>query len=203
MNKEFEIDFRHNAVTSLPSVAPAGRTFIRLPFVGIYQSQLDGDVENEAENIKDWYEREDGSGPDAEDLKKFEDGKLIMHIDWMGIFKKYADATAELLGIKEGEYAGCTVPQFFNYDDVYIYWSVTNEYLKKLYDSVNLDMGKNDTFALMLTLTNACPDLFGKDEAKDYDTASNQVYDKLSEDISLDSFVVEYSTKEWEAKMKK
>lgn len=187
-----EVNIFNNAKSNL-APCPVGAVRLRLPFVGVYQSPLDGDIDTHIEMTKEYAEA------DSEVMSECSDGKYIVHIDWMGIFEYYAERTMELLGIK-GTYAGCTVPQFFNYDDVNLYVHVTEKHYEELCAKAGFIRKPGNSFDVVLALCNKSEDLFGYEEAKTYDDAAWQLHDKISDRIELCNYVTEYSSKEWNTK---
>lgn len=87
-----------------PGETPDGYVKIPIPFVGIYQSLLGGDIDH---LIDSEIERCESEGLTCKEIK--------IHYD--PIYKSIAEYTAILLGIKEAIYAGTVCPKYYNYDD--------------------------------------------------------------------------------------
>lgn len=87
-----------------PGKTPDGYVKMPIPFVGIYQSLLGGDIDNEIDTIQEWY-KEQGLPCD----------QIRIHYD--DIYKSIALYTAELLGIEGAIYAGTVCPKYYNYED--------------------------------------------------------------------------------------
>lgn len=89
---------------------------VRIPFVGIYNSILDANIDSSIERDVDYFEEQGETYSTAEvDLKK--------------IYEDYANFVIGLLGFPEGKavYAGCFSPRFYNYMDDTIYIFIDKE----------------------------------------------------------------------------
>lgn len=87
-----------------PGETPEGYVKMPIPFVGIYQSLLGGDIDQFIDSEIEYHENQ---GLTVKEVK--------IHYD--EIYKSIALYTADLLGIKDAIYAGTVCPKYYNFAD--------------------------------------------------------------------------------------
>lgn len=121
-------------------------TKIMLPFVGIYNSILNANIEDAIERELDWFK--ENSIPCE---------KVV--VDLKAIYRSIAEYTAKKLGFKTAVYAGANSPAYYNYRDDYIFVWVKRNELEALYKEHGLDREKDDIDNLCIALAKANKDL--------------------------------------------
>lgn len=86
---------------------------VRLPFVGIYNTILDGDISAAIERL--------------EEYQNFDRAE----VDLKSIYRSIYDATVKVLNLK-CTYGGITSPEYYNYDDDGIYAYIEKDYFEEL-----------------------------------------------------------------------
>lgn len=109
---------------------------VEVPFVGIYNSVLDADIENSIER-----ELENMEG----------DKQVLVSVDLSAIYRSIADATIAICGFNKATYAGCISPQFYNYSDDRIFIWVDKDEL----ESARVDDDEENTETIMNLLWDA------------------------------------------------
>lgn len=101
--------------------APSGDyVMISLPFVGIYNSILDANIESAIENGLMWELEEKGTT-----FSKAE-------VNLKNIYRDIAEYSAEKLGFETAVYAGADKPKYYNYRDDMVYVWVKESELRSL-----------------------------------------------------------------------
>lgn len=109
---------------------------VEVPFVGIYNSVLDADIED---NIERELENMEG------------DKQVLVSVDLSAIYRSIADATIAICGFNKAAYAGCISPQFYNYSDDRIFIWVDKDEL----ESARVDDDEENTETIMNILWDA------------------------------------------------
>lgn len=129
-------------------IAPPSEEYVmlNLPFVGIYESILDANIESSIEREVEWRE-ENGEEPYKKAV-----------VDLKAIYKSIAEFTAEKLGFETAVYAGANSPSYYNYRDDYIFVWVKKSEVEELYEKHKLNK-KADIDKLYIALAAASDDL--------------------------------------------
>lgn len=123
--------------------APSGEyEKITLPFVGIYQSILDADIESTIEREVEWRD-ENGE----EQYSKAE-------VNLKAIYRDIAERSAEMLGLTTAVYAGADSPNFYNYRDDYIFVWVKRSELDALYEKYGMSEKNIDELLIAIAHDN-------------------------------------------------
>lgn len=178
-----EIDRAAFDVRDVDVPCPKGFVRISLPFVGIYQSPLDSELDWCVEQKESWLNE---NGDEYDELD--ENGVLHVKVKWLEIYKDIAEYTAEQLNLK-GEYGGCFTPTFFNYTDAHIYWLVNEKYAKKLCNKYGVDNYDDMLLALANDEENTDAfNFFGRD-FEDINELATVIFENYADATELDDFV--------------